>query len=65
MIRVRRAPEVSRAVDEIDALCAQIIEQHERTYHPGTYCLENDRGECFDAFGGTPHPFDEWRAKES
>lgn len=61
---VKRQPVAPDPVAELDALINEILTMHERMYHPGTHCLENTDGKCFDAFGGTPSPHDFWVAKD-
>lgn len=46
--------------EAIDAAAADIIREHNATYHLGRSCRENGRGECVDLFGPT-HPSDSAR----
>lgn len=60
---VKRQPVAPNPPVDLNAMMNALMELHERMYHPGTWCLENEQGQCFDAFGGTPNRWDRWQAK--
>lgn len=62
---MKRQPATPDPLAELHAEMDALVLLHERTYHPGSYCLENERGQCLDAHGGVPNRWDYWQAKES
>jgi len=43
-------------IREIDAMLDRIVAEHNDYWHPGFECVENERIECVDRFGGAPVP---------
>lgn len=37
----------------VERMMDDVVAAHNEQYHPGFGCAENERGQCFEAFGGT------------